>query len=153
MAVHAALQCLRAARDVLIAAGTRAGRNVEIGRTSDVFEKDAIDILPGPDSPFSEFGADNSAFLDSIQRVYIDLHTRTAETPETTLNRAYELRAQSHAALLADVKLGLGSSGVLLSINYLGTEDFEADAAGNRLGSIRTVWDCHYRMSFTDPTS
>lgn len=158
MAEHRALQVLRAVKGALVDA-TRAGSNVAIGRQSpiELTDHDAIDILAGPDIPVTEFGTDNNATIDSVLRVYVDLHTRAIEAdPERVLVQLHELRAESHVALLADISsAGLGKLGLafVVSCRYAGTEPLLTEAGGDRLGALRTIWDVAYRMSYTDPTS
>lgn len=152
MTDHRALQCFKAARTALIAANTRAADNVEIGRSADLTEDepDAIDIRFGPDAPVNEFGTDRLDVIDSIQRMYVDLYTRSIEHEERVVDQIYELRSQTHAALLADPTLGLA---FVISIRYQGTEDFEPLNAGDRVGAMRTVWDIAYRMDYANPAT
>lgn len=150
MAEHRALQALKAIKSTLLAAGTRAGANVEIGRSADVTEADAILIGFGADVPVNEFGTDNTATIDSIQTCYVDLHVRSSEHEERVVENVYELRAQVHAALLADWTLGLP---FVIAVRYQGTEEFEPGSYGDRLGSMRTLWDVAYRMQYDDPAT
>jgi len=151
MAEHRALQVLRAIQSVLVAANTRAGANVEIGRTSNIDDGDAIDLNVGPDSAVSPYGTDVIGFIDSVQTVYVDLHTRSIEHQEDVMRQMYQLRAQSHVALLADPKLGL--PGVVGSIRYQGADVLDREIAGDRIGSMRTTWDVAYRMEYDNPAT
>jgi hypothetical protein len=150
MAEHRALRAIQALKQTLIAANTSAGANVELGRVSDITEADAIDINIGDDSPVNEFGTDNTITIDSTLRVYVDLHVRTDQHEESIFDRLFALRAQTHAAILADWTLG---QSFVISIRYQGTEAFDYDLAGDRLASLRTVWDIAYRMDYADPTT
>jgi hypothetical protein len=156
MAEHRALQVLRAVKSALVDA-TRAKSNVEIGRQTNVDENDAIDIIAGPDLPVTEFGTDNNLTIDSILRVYVDLHTRSVETnPEKVLEALFEMRAQSHVALLADISsAGLGKVGLafVVGMRYAGTDQLLTEQGGDRIGAVRTVWDCAYRMAYSDPAT
>lgn len=150
MAEHRALQALKAVKAVLLAADTRAMANVELGRTADITEADAIDIHFGDDSAVNEFGTDNTQTIDSVQRVYVDLHTRSAVHEETIIENLYELRSQCHVALLADWTLGLA---FVIAVRYAGAQPIESESGGERLGSLRTVWDIAYRMNYANPTT
>lgn len=152
---HRALTALRWLEGHLKAAATRAGDNVEIGRTSAIgdslTENDTIDINIGPDSPLTNLGTENLYFIDSIQRVFVDLHTRTVDQDAAgVINNVYQMRAQVHAALLASPPPW---PAWILSVRYLGTEDFAARVGGDRLGSMRTTWDIRYRMRYSDATA
>ncbi len=150
MPEHRALQVLKAARDILIAAQTYAGSNVEIGRVARIDEGGAIDIWLGPDTPINEFGTDNTQTIDSTLMVYVDLHARSPEHPELVLERIMQMRAETHAALLADYTLGLA---FVISCRYQGAEDFSPDNVGDNVGALRTVWDIAYRMDYSDPAT
>jgi hypothetical protein len=147
---HRAIQALKAVKSILIAANTRAKANVEIGRTADITESDAITIEPAEDSPINEFGTDNTSTIDSVQRIFIDLHAQDASHEEAVLEHVYELRAQVHTALLTDYTLGLA---FVIAIRYQGTEQIAVEGQGTRLGSMRTIWDVAYRMLYANPAT
>jgi len=154
VADHRALAAIKALQDALKAANTRAGQNVEIGRASGIggeLESDAIDLNVGPDSPLTNLGSTNLFIIDSVQRVYVDLHTRMADVHERQiLENIFQMRAQTHNALLSSANHTL--DGTCISVRYLGTEDFDQNTGGDRLGSMRTTWDIYYRMKYSDAT-
>lgn len=141
---------MKAVRDLIIAAETFAGGNVQLGRVSRIEEGAAIDIWAGPDDPINEFGTDNTNTIDSVQRVYIDLHVRAPEHPETVFERIMQLRSETHVALMADWTLGLS---FVIACRYQGAEDYAPDTAGDVMGAMRTIWDIAYRMTYTDPAT
>lgn len=150
MAEHRAFRVLKQVRDLIVAANTAAGGNVELGRTSQRFEEESIDINLGALLPVTEFGTEDTARIDAVLRTAIDVHVRSVQTEEDVLAAVMALYAQVHQALLADPTLALS---FVISCRWQGTDDFEPEAAGDRLGSLRTLWDIALRMDYADPTT
>lgn len=126
---------------------TRAGANVEMGRTSDIDEGDAIDLNVGPEAVVN---------VDVGQRwlsltIYVDIHTRSIQHEENVLENLYELDAQVAVALLADPSLGLPD--VVHQIVYAGAETMQTEAGGDRLGSRRLLWEVQYRVVYANPAT
>lgn len=150
MAEHLAMQIIRRFKEALIDGNTRAAGNVEIGRTTELTEVDAIDVRPGPDLVPSPYGFSTTGSIDSVQRIYVDMFTRTRQHQEDVVANVFQLRAEVHKILMAgDSKLGLP---FVISIRYGGTEEFEPNFAGDRTGAMRSIWDVAYKMTYTDPT-
>jgi hypothetical protein len=150
MTEHRAYQALKAARDIVIAADTLAGTQVEIARTAAMNDAAAIDIWMGPDVAPTELGVESTYWLDSLLRVYFDLHVRAPEPPLSIIDRIFQLRAEVHTALLADWTLGLS---FVHSIRYQGAEEFTPQQIGDQVGALRTVWDIAYRMEYANPAT
>jgi hypothetical protein len=150
MADHHAWQVVKRVRDLLLAANTAAGQRVYLGAVSavDPTVGPAIDVNVGGDSAVSPFGVDNTQFVDSVQRVYVDLFASSAEAGEKALDQIYLLRTQVHRALLADYTLGLT---FVASVRYQGVEELRDINGGLIVGVQRNVWDVGYRMDYSDP--
>jgi hypothetical protein len=148
--MHRALYVLETIETTIRNAATPAGDNVYLGRLADFELPDlpAIDIVPGPDSPVNEYGGDNNVYIDSILRVWLDLHDYTIESERRLLEQLFELRSGVHAALMADQTLGVSWIG---GVRYQGTEDLVVQVGETRTGSYRTAWDVWYRMPYSSP--
>lgn len=148
--MHRARAVLEAIESKLKAAATPAGDNVYLARLADLELEDlpALDILPASDSPVSELGADNNHYIDSVLRVFVDIHDYSKESNRALLDQIFELRSACHAAILADPGLGLSFGAVA---RYQGTEELAFQIGDVRLASYRTVFDVWYRMGFSSP--
>jgi hypothetical protein len=151
---HRAEQIVEAMQTIIAAFSGLAinPKNVHIHRTltlsEDVGELDAMTINLGDDSPVSEFGTDNVAFIDSILSVPIVSYAKA--TTEYELRRALSrLRRQMHQALMADVTLGLS---FMVHTMYGGAKAVEIETDGDSpVGQQESLWRVHYRMNITDP--
>ncbi len=154
MAEHRALRALKALRDIHLAAETIAGDRVEIGRWGRINPEDCpfISIEMGPDVAVDQFGTDALNHIDSVHRVWIDLYESTTLEAEALVERLFEMRAESHIAILADTQLGLPA--FVISTRYQGAEEPDREQEGARkVTMLRTEWDVAYRMLYTDPTT
>lgn len=142
MADHLALQIMKKIRDMVRDANTRAGANVEVGRTAEVTEPAAVSVEPGDD----DVGTLVLLKRNHRQRVYVDLYARAIGHEETVVVALYDLRAQVEAAMLATPSLGLS---FVTSVLAVGTREPDLNLGGDRLGFMRTVWDVTYQMAYT----
>lgn len=148
--MHRALAALEALEATIKNAPTLAGDNVALGRVTNLVEDDlpAIDINIAEDSPTSETGADSLGFIDSLLRVYVDVHVSTVLDPRVALHAAYQLRSEIHVALMANDKLGFSW---VHAVRPMGAEDYTPDLGSVRVGSMRTLFDIWYRTAYLSP--
>ena len=103
-------------------------------------------VALGPDTPLSELGADNVAFIDWEVMLFVDLYLRTVATSPD--QEFLDMRARVHRALMADVTQGL--SYVWLTIPA-GADDPIMDDEGERKNAVyRTNWLFRVRTSIND---
>lgn len=109
-------------------------------------ELPGYNIRLGPDSPISELGPSNVAFIDWDQVIFIDCYERAHVE---NVDRIFlEMRRNVHRALMADVTQGLGF--VTTSVPG-GAEEPMIDDSGERKNMVyRTNWIFRLRTSIAD---
>lgn len=114
----------------------------------DIGEVPCTTTNEGSDTPISDEGNDNVAFIDS--QIEFDITGYATGADEPTVKA--ELRRQRryiHAALMADPTLGLA---FVIACKYQGAEAAELNGNGEVMaGSLTSKWRVHYRMNFLDP--
>ncbi len=109
----------------------------------------SVSVSMGPDDPTEEFGSSNLAFIDSVLTVYVDCYVKTSAEPITkALN---EIRKSVHIQMMENNTQGLA---FVISTRPGGAESHDLDQEGETpAGSMRTIWDIHYRSSLLDASA
>lgn len=117
-------------------------------RVADLNDTDlpAYNLRLGPDSPISELGASNVAFIDWDQVIFIDCYERAQV--ENVDSIFLNMRRNVHRALMADVSQGL----VFVTTTVPGgAEEPMIDDSGERKNMVyRTNWIFRLRTSIAD---
>jgi hypothetical protein len=127
-------------------------QNIFAHRTLSLSEEDgelpAATVNEGEDSPVSEIGTDNLAFIDSV--LAIAVRTLARARTEAEIRRVLgDHRRFVHKALMVDQSLGLP---FVIGIRYGGATAAEIDTESELASGARTsIWGVHYRMNITDP--
>lgn len=111
-------------------------------------ELPAVAVMFAEDLPFSDLGASNLSFIDSLLRVTVVLVAEGA-SEDPILDQLLEMRRQSHISLLADRSQGLA---FVIDTRYAGADKpIFANDADRYSGALQTHWHVHYRMNLLDP--
>ena len=149
---HRAQQIIDAMAATLAASSTLASavytnRRYSLADTAQ--ELPAVIIDYGADSPMSEFGATNVAFLDSLLEVAVHIVVR-ADTEQDVLIDLMNRRVAQHIALIADRSQGLA---FVIDTRYGGASAPDVDVSTDRpAGALTCRWFVHYRMNLSDPS-
>jgi hypothetical protein len=150
--MHREEQVLQAAKSAIeahadIAAAVFAHQTLTLSAEDQ--ELPAVCVNKGPDTPDSEFGVSNMAFIDSVCELSFTLYAQgqTQADVDLELDR---LRVVVHKALMASPRdLGLA---FVMGIRYGGAEAQEYSTAGSPLAGKRVCsFSFHYRMDIDDP--
>jgi len=109
----------------------------------------SVSVAMGPDDPTEEYGASNLAFIDSVLTVYVDCFVKTSAVNITQALNA--IRKSVHVQMMESYTQGLG---FVINTRPGGAEPPDLDQAGETpAGSLRTVWEIHYRTSLIDASA
>jgi len=109
----------------------------------------ALSIRLGDDSPLSDDGYSNMAFMDMELTIHVRIHTRTTEA--NLDDQLLLIRKEVHIALMSDRTLGLSFVHDTVPAG-MGQPEFESQGEKPTL-ECDTNWNVRYRHSITDPSS
>lgn len=116
--------------------------------SEDQGEMPAITVNIGEDSPVSDQGNDNLAFIDSLLTVEIVGYFIAPDEADVK-RELFRQRRYAHVALLADPTLGLP---FVMGTQYGGASKPEIDSSTQQCaGSLEAPWRVPYRMNIADP--
>lgn len=150
---HRAEQVLQAAKSAIEAqsdVGAAVFDHRTLSLSADDQELPAICVNEGPDSPFSDTGYSNFAFVDSSYRLDILLYAQ-GSTQKEVATELMRLRSVVHRAMLADPR-DFGLPLIVMGVAYGGADQPTYSQEGSPLaGSLQCFFSVSYRMNLTDP--
>ena len=131
-----------------VSAGFPAGEVVRTRRRPLPIHKGReINVTGGSDEPVTQEDG-NFWFIDSLLTVYVDIARREDVYIETDLNTD---RLAVHQQIMADRTQGLP---YVLDTRYDGADEPDISEEGDEpVGSLRTIWQVHYRIDADDPSA
>lgn len=112
------------------------------------------DELPAISVDFGEDQRADSVFIGAIDSVLAVQVTAVSQDPDEKALRLklMELRTESHRAVMADQRLGIGS--VVVTTFYGGASAPDIGTDGEQhVGELTSTWLVRYRMAPTDPAT
>lgn len=149
--MHRALSIVQAIATAHVSDTVRARvfENGIISLDDETQELPAIDVSLASDSPVSEFGTDNLAYIDSLLDVKVTMYAK-ASSKQDLLIELMRLRSASHQVVMAgDRAHGLS---YVIDTRYGGAAEPEVNTDGSMVtGILETAYTVHYRMAVSTP--